>query len=99
MLVVKDGGVVKDGSVIIWACGVKSPVPVWNTALPTAFLELLLVGVHQKAMVRVEDALFTLGMKQEKDEWTYYEVHMISADDMCSQKVIPAISGTGDVRG
>ena len=97
MLVVKDGRVVKDGSVVVWTCGVKSPVPVWNAAFPAALLKLLLVGVHEKAMVGIKDTLFALEVKHEQDEGTYDEVHVIGADDVCSQEVIPAISGTGDV--
>ena len=50
-------------------------------------------------MVRVEDALLVLDMKQKTDGGTYDKVHVIGVDDVCSKEVIPAISGTGDVGG
>lgn len=60
VLVVKDGRVEEHRCVVIWACGIEGPVPVGDATLPATCLKLLLIGVHQEAVVRVEGALLRL---------------------------------------
>lgn len=42
---VEDGGLEEDGGIVIGTCGIEGPVPIWNTALPTTSLDLLLIRV------------------------------------------------------